>query len=113
MVRGIVYNYYRDYDPSLGLYIQSDLIGLRGGMNTYGYVYQNPVNKVDPYGLFVLNPASGAGAGFAIGGPSGAAVRLVVGGVALFQIGNVLSEWWEEWGLPNPDDYPKDRDKEQ
>jgi RHS repeat-associated protein len=31
---GLHYNYFRDYDPSLGIYKQSDLIGLRGGLNT-------------------------------------------------------------------------------
>jgi RHS repeat-associated protein len=26
------YNYFRDYDPSIGLYVESDPIGLRGGL---------------------------------------------------------------------------------
>ena len=51
---GFSYNYFRDYEPVLGRYIQSDPIGLLGGVNTYGYAYQNPVMYVDPKGNFGL-----------------------------------------------------------
>jgi RHS repeat-associated protein len=52
---GLHYNYFRDYNPSLGIYRQSDLIGLRGGLNTYAYAYNNPLSWWDPFGLAPSN----------------------------------------------------------
>ena len=48
---GLNYNHFRDYDPSTGRYIESDPIGLAGGINTYVYTEGNPVNKTDVLGF--------------------------------------------------------------
>jgi len=48
---GLSYNYFRDYDPGIGRYIESDPIGLKGGLNTYTYASQVPLLSVDPLGL--------------------------------------------------------------
>jgi RHS repeat-associated protein len=51
---GVSYNYYRDYDPNVGRYLESDPIGLRGGRNTYVYVGANPIMSIDSFGLDTL-----------------------------------------------------------
>jgi RHS repeat-associated protein len=48
---GLHYNYNRYYDPSTGRYLTPDPIGLRGGLNLFAYVLNNPVNMIDPEGL--------------------------------------------------------------
>jgi RHS repeat-associated protein len=48
---GLHYNYFRDYDPKTGRYIEPDPIGVRGGLNIYGYTQNNPIISVDPRGL--------------------------------------------------------------
>jgi len=53
---GLHLNYFRDYDPAAGRYIQGDPIGLSGGMNPYAYAYGNPLSNSDPSGL-IPNPA--------------------------------------------------------
>jgi RHS repeat-associated protein len=57
---GLYYYGYRFYDPATGRWPSRDPIGERGGLNLYGFVGNNGINKVDYFGLF---------GGTGIGGP--------------------------------------------
>lgn len=49
---GLVRFGYRDYDPDTGRWAAKDPIFFNGGdTDLYGYVQNNPVNRIDPYGL--------------------------------------------------------------
>lgn len=48
---GLQQNYHRDYNSETGRYIQSDPIGLDGGLNIFSYVVGNPLGDIDPEGL--------------------------------------------------------------
>jgi uncharacterized protein RhaS with RHS repeats len=49
-VGGLNYNYYRTYQPQTGRYLESDPMGLLGGLNSYAYVNNNPLSIIDPTG---------------------------------------------------------------
>ncbi len=59
---GLHANHHRDYDPVLGRYLQSDPIGLAGGLNTYVFVNNSPTSAVDADGrvAVALLPAAAA-----------------------------------------------------
>jgi RHS repeat-associated protein len=59
---GLHYNYFRDYDPATGRYVESDPIGLKGGINTYSYVDSNPAMSADPTGLIRWSGTAFSGA---------------------------------------------------
>jgi uncharacterized protein RhaS with RHS repeats len=64
---------YRDYDPDIGRWTAKDPILFAGGdTDLYGYVLNNPINWVDPWGLLVTYHGVGgsAGAGFGTEGDS-------------------------------------------
>lgn len=56
---GLYYYRARYYDPMEGRFISKDPIGVRGGINQFAYVLNNPINFVDLFGLD-LTPAQQA-----------------------------------------------------
>ena len=48
---GVILCTYRYYDPLAGRWINRDPLGLKGGMNLYGYCLNNPSTIIDPFGL--------------------------------------------------------------
>jgi RHS repeat-associated protein len=48
---GMYYYKARIYSPTMGRFLQTDPIGLGGGMNLYAYVGADPANYTDPMGL--------------------------------------------------------------
>jgi len=50
------YNYFRDYAPGLRRYVQSDPIGIDGGLNLFYYSWLNPLRFIDPFGMDGFEP---------------------------------------------------------
>ncbi|MGD9582222.1 MAG: RHS repeat domain-containing protein [Lysobacterales bacterium] len=48
---GLHYNYFRDYEPGVGRYVESDPVGLGAGTSTFSYVNGDPVTNIDVFGL--------------------------------------------------------------
>jgi len=48
---GLLYARQRWYDPQLGRWLSQDPIGFEGGLNVYGYTWNDPLNFVDPGGM--------------------------------------------------------------
>lgn len=56
---GLHYNWFRQYDPSIGRYTQPDPLGLVDGPSRYAYVGSDPLQKIDPEGLLAApSPAA-------------------------------------------------------
>jgi len=58
---GLVRFGYRDYDPEVGRWTAKDPIGFAGGdTDLYGYVANDPINWIDPEGLWVPQVIGGS-----------------------------------------------------
>lgn len=65
------YNYFRDYDPGIGRYVQADPLGITttkfptattAGLNhIYSYVGSNPIGLIDLFGLAAVGCTEGVG----------------------------------------------------
>jgi RHS repeat-associated protein len=65
---GLYYYRARYYSPRYQQFISEDPLGFRGGINIYMYGGNNPISRIDPYGLDWLNDLAdfSAGAGSAL-----------------------------------------------
>ncbi len=82
---GTHYNYFRNYEASVGRYVTSDPIGLDGGQNRYVYVDNTPILIFDQYGLWSVTVPlfRGWGGSLTVGRTSGRWFFTGMGGVGL------------------------------
>jgi len=136
---GLVRMGVRDYDASTGRWTTKDPIRFSGGdTNLYGYVLNDPVNLIDPYGLFswgsffgsvgngavdgaVIGAVGGAIAGATGGtavipgigtvtGAAGLAAVGAVGGVIVGGVGGAIANIRNQFGDSDGDGIPNSED---
>ncbi|MDF7677040.1 RHS repeat-associated core domain-containing protein, partial [Neisseriaceae bacterium ESL0693] len=113
---GLSYNYYRDYDSRTGRYIESDPLGLGGGINTFAYVGGNPLSYADPYGLIALALPGGSVLMGLLSLPAAPLVAAALVGAAI--VGWIVWDQYkkqkaEKEAIPGPLPTPRKRDRDQ
>jgi RHS repeat-associated protein len=107
------YNYFRDYDPAVGRYAESDPIGLKGGPNPYIYADDDPISGTDSKGLFLDEGGTFTGTrGVGLLGRVGYAGLAFAGGYGLGTViynsnGTWIQDQLGEAYDPNKDDSPE------
>ena len=96
-VPGLYFTKYRVYDSGLGRWLSRDPIGIKGGINLYGYVGDDPEDRIDPTGkASIALPIILRGGGSVLGGlylPEIGAAGLIVGaGYGYYQLGSLLGD---------------------
>ncbi|MEN8221195.1 MAG: RHS repeat-associated core domain-containing protein, partial [Pseudomonadota bacterium] len=99
---GLYYYRARYYDPTSGRFISEDPIGYLGGdFNFYRYVFNSPINLIDPTGEFVCG-------GFCIGG-----IIIAIGTGTYYTVSSLnirdnASQDAHQSGLPSSHNGPQD-----
>lgn len=80
---GMYYYRARIYSPRIGRFLQRDLLGYLDSMNLYGYLKNNPLRYIDPYGLYSFDDFLQDAANFSAG----------AGDLLSFGLTNKVRDW--------------------
>jgi RHS repeat-associated protein len=86
---GLYYNRCRYFDPTAGIYVSSDPLGLRGGFALFAYV-SDPTAAIDPLGLAACGPTDTI--------VLGEGMDRVKNAIHDLQSQGMAARWYQAWG---------------